>query len=88
MGPFIVADDKRNLKARIRAEMRRQSVSKDEEIFARELMNKGWLIATSGDFAEKVNQRRESGIEKIYFQVWETKDREPVELLAGILKSI
>jgi alkanesulfonate monooxygenase SsuD/methylene tetrahydromethanopterin reductase-like flavin-dependent oxidoreductase (luciferase family) len=88
MGPFIVAGDKRGLRTRVRAEMRRQGISKDEDVFTRELTTKGWLIATSGDFAQKVNQRREIGIEKIYFQIWETKDSEPVELLAGILKNL
>ena len=88
MGPFIVADDKRELRTRVRAEMRRQAVSKDEDVFTRELSSKGWLIATPGDFAEKVNQRREIGIEKIYFQIWETKDRGPIKLLAEILKNL
>jgi len=88
MGPFITAENNRGLQAKIRSEMRRQSVSKDEGVFARELVSKGWLVATSADFAEEANRRREQGIEKIYFQVWDTKDLESVELLAGILKNI
>jgi alkanesulfonate monooxygenase SsuD/methylene tetrahydromethanopterin reductase-like flavin-dependent oxidoreductase (luciferase family) len=88
MAPFILADNKRGLQARIRSEMKRQSVSKDEEVFAKELVSKGWLVATPADFAEEVGRRREQGIEKIYFQIWDTKDLEPVEMLTWILKNL
>jgi alkanesulfonate monooxygenase SsuD/methylene tetrahydromethanopterin reductase-like flavin-dependent oxidoreductase (luciferase family) len=88
MAPFLVADDNRGLRTKVRAEMRRQGVSKDEDVFLRELAGTGWLVATSGEFAQRVNQRREQGIEKIYFQTWQPKDIEPIKLLAGILKHI
>jgi alkanesulfonate monooxygenase SsuD/methylene tetrahydromethanopterin reductase-like flavin-dependent oxidoreductase (luciferase family) len=87
MGPFLLADDKRGLRARIKTQMRQQGVNKDEDVFMRKLINSGWLIGTTGDFAEEVNQRRELGIEKIYFQIWDTKDKELIELLASVLKS-
>ena len=69
------------LKARLRREMRKRGVSKDEEVFSRGLRKSGWLVGTAVDFPESVNSLRERGVEKFYFQVWETGDREEIELL-------
>ena len=88
MGAFIIADDKRSLRTRIRAAMRNQGVSKDEDVFARELSDKGWIIGTPGEFAGQVNRLRERGVEKIYFQILYGGDREMLEPLAGLLKTI
>ena len=88
MGQFVIAENKRGLRARIRAEMRRQGVSKDDDVFARELAKRGCTAATTGDFAHEVNRLREVGVEKIYFQTWDTKDREQIDLLAGVLKGL
>jgi alkanesulfonate monooxygenase SsuD/methylene tetrahydromethanopterin reductase-like flavin-dependent oxidoreductase (luciferase family) len=88
MGQFIIAEDKRGLKARVRADMRRQGVSKDEDVYMHELLSRGCAVATTGDFAEGVNKLRDKGVEKIYFQTWDTKDWEQIHLLATVLKGL
>ncbi len=88
MGAFIVAQSPGRLKARLRREMRKRGVSKDEEVFSRGLKKSGWLVGTAVDFPDSVNRLRERGVEKFYFQVWETGDREEIELLAGVLKGM
>jgi alkanesulfonate monooxygenase SsuD/methylene tetrahydromethanopterin reductase-like flavin-dependent oxidoreductase (luciferase family) len=88
MGQFIIAESKGSLRTRVRAEMKRRGVSKDEEVFVRELTNVGCMVATTENFPEQVNPLRQLGVEKIYFQTWETGDREQIELLAGVLKGL
>jgi alkanesulfonate monooxygenase SsuD/methylene tetrahydromethanopterin reductase-like flavin-dependent oxidoreductase (luciferase family) len=88
MGSFMVAGSAAQLKTRLRRQMRKQGVSKDEDVYLRELRKSGWLVGTEGDFPERVNELRERGIEKFYFQIWETKEREQIEQLARVLKGI
>ena len=88
MGQFIIAENKRSLSARIKSEMRRQGANKDEEVFARELAARGCAAATVSDFPAGVNSLRDVGVEKIYFQTWDTKDKEQIELLSGVLKGL
>ncbi len=86
MGPFIVADDKRGLRTRVRSVMRKQGVNKDEEVFSRELSKKGWVVGTQAEFAEQVNGLRERGVQKIYFQTFSTEEWEFIEPLASALR--
>lgn len=88
MGQFIIAEDKRSLKTKVRADMRRLGVSKDEDVYTRELLNRGCTVATAGDFAAGVNKLRDLGVEKIYFQTWEIGDWEQIRLLATVLKEL
>jgi len=88
MGSFMVAGSASQLKTRLRKEMRKKGVSKDEDAYARDLRKSGWLVGTEADFPESVNKLRERGVGKFYFQTWETKDREQLELLAGVLKGM
>lgn len=55
---------------------------------ARDLRKSGWLVGTRADFPESVNKLRERGVEKFYFQTWETKDRGQLGLLARVLKGM
>jgi hypothetical protein len=88
MGSFMIAGSAAQLRARLRREMRKKGVSKDEDAYARDLKKDGWLIGTEGDFPESVNELRERGVEKFYFQIWDTKKREEMELLAKVLKDM
>jgi alkanesulfonate monooxygenase SsuD/methylene tetrahydromethanopterin reductase-like flavin-dependent oxidoreductase (luciferase family) len=88
MGPFMVAGSTAQLKTRLRKQMRTKGVSKDEDVYLRELRKNGWLVGTEGDFPERVNELRERGVEKFYFQVWDTKEIGQMELLASILKGM
>jgi alkanesulfonate monooxygenase SsuD/methylene tetrahydromethanopterin reductase-like flavin-dependent oxidoreductase (luciferase family) len=88
MGQFIIGEDNRDLRSRVRAEMRRVGVSKDEDPFIRELKGRGCTVGTSGNFADEVNGLREKGVERIYFQTWDTSDRRQIDLLAAALRKL
>jgi alkanesulfonate monooxygenase SsuD/methylene tetrahydromethanopterin reductase-like flavin-dependent oxidoreductase (luciferase family) len=88
MGPFIVAENASQLRARVGREMRRRGIAGDEEVQVEALRKRGWLVGITDDFRETVNRLRERGVEKFYFQALETSDRDHVELLASILKEM
>ncbi len=88
MGQFIIGENKKGLSAAVKAEMKRQGVSKDEGVFTRELVARGCSVATPGDFADDINRLRDTGVERIYFQTWDTKNRDQIDLLAGVLKGL
>lgn len=86
-GPFMLAQNSAQLRGRLRGDMRRRGVSRDEDVHARSLRKSGWLVGTVSDFAEGVNSLRERGVEKFYFQFLET-EAEQIRLLASVLKGI
>jgi len=88
MGSFVIAGNASQLKTRLRREMRKRGVSKDEDAYARDLRKSGWLVATERDFPESVNKLRERGVERFYFQTWEPEDRDHLGLLARTLKGM
>ena len=88
MGAFVIAENAAQLKARLRKHMRGRGVAKDEDAYAKALRKGGWLVGTAADFPESVNRLRERGVGKFYFQVWETKRRDEIELLASVLTAM
>lgn len=86
MGLFIIADSKRSLSNRTKSYMRATGMSGDPDSMAQKLAFKGILCGTCEEFVEQVNERRKAGIEKFYFQVLDTKDKEMVRLLTKTLK--
>jgi alkanesulfonate monooxygenase SsuD/methylene tetrahydromethanopterin reductase-like flavin-dependent oxidoreductase (luciferase family) len=88
MGSFMVAGSTAQLKTRLRKQMRARGVSKDEDVYLRELRKSGWLVGTESELPGHVNELRERGVEKFYFQIWETKERDQMEMLARVLKGM
>jgi len=88
MGPFMIAENDSGLRRKARAEMRRTGVSKDVGAFIEELRRGDRIVETVKNFPSAINRRREAGLDKIYFQTWDTGDAESVELLAGALKAL
>jgi len=88
MAPFIIAENARDLQGRIRSEMRREGVTKDESVYSRELAKKGWLIASTKDFPGRVNELREIGVGRFYYQIWQTEETTSIDLLTEVLKSV
>jgi alkanesulfonate monooxygenase SsuD/methylene tetrahydromethanopterin reductase-like flavin-dependent oxidoreductase (luciferase family) len=88
MGQFIIGENRQGLRAAVKAEMKRQGVNKDEGVFTRELVARGCPVATSSDFADDVNRLRDAGVERIYFQTWNTRNTNQIDLLAGVLKGL
>ncbi len=88
MGPFVIAQNSARLKARLRREMQKNRAGGDEDLYARSLRKRGWLVGTERDFPDAVNELRERGVEGFYFQVWDTEDKDQVDLLAKVLKAM
>jgi len=88
MGPFVIAENEAELRRKARVEMRRENVDKDPEHSIKELRRRGLTVETAKNFAHRVNERREAGIDKFYFRISDTDDMRSVELLAGVLKDL
>jgi alkanesulfonate monooxygenase SsuD/methylene tetrahydromethanopterin reductase-like flavin-dependent oxidoreductase (luciferase family) len=87
MGPFIVAETAGQLRTKLRTNMRQGGTSGDEDAHLRKLRKSGWIAGTAGDFPAEVGKFREKGVERFYFQAWETKERGEIELLSQVLKN-
>jgi alkanesulfonate monooxygenase SsuD/methylene tetrahydromethanopterin reductase-like flavin-dependent oxidoreductase (luciferase family) len=88
MGPFVVAESEAKLRARLRGEMRKKGATGDEDAYARTLKKGGWLVGVTDDFVSSVNELRERGVDKFYFQLWDPAEREQIDFLAGVLKGM
>lgn len=88
MGPFIIAESEANLRNKVRAEMRRAGISKDPELYTKELRGRGRIVETLDGFGDAVNLFRQKGVEKFYFQILNPSDRESIVLLADALKKL
>ena len=88
MGPFVIAENAASLKERLKRGMRENRASGDEDAYARALRKRGWLLGTERDFPDCVNELRERGVGKFYFQVWDTGNKEQVDLLARVLRGM
>jgi alkanesulfonate monooxygenase SsuD/methylene tetrahydromethanopterin reductase-like flavin-dependent oxidoreductase (luciferase family) len=85
--PFLIAESKRELDARIRRHMKGKDIDDSPEGAKKRLEQRGVLCGVIDDFVSKVNKRREMGIEKFYFQVLYPEDKAMVETLTNTLKT-
>ncbi|MDA4112764.1 MAG: LLM class flavin-dependent oxidoreductase [Thaumarchaeota archaeon] len=88
MAGFVTAEDSAAFRASIRRLMRKRGVAKEEEVFIREMRERGWFMGTPDEIAPEINRARERGIEKIYFQMWQTADKEPIRIISEVLRGL
>jgi alkanesulfonate monooxygenase SsuD/methylene tetrahydromethanopterin reductase-like flavin-dependent oxidoreductase (luciferase family) len=87
MGPFLIAETKSELDARIRRHLNARHIDDTPEGAKRRLEQQGIFCGLIDDFVAQVNKRRDIGIEKFYFQVLYPEDRAMVDILTDTLKS-
>jgi len=86
MGTFLIGENTRELKenASRHAELFRIAGGADAAIEM--LRGRGAFLGTVKEFVGQVNERLEAGIQKFYFQILNTQNREMVNLLTRTLK--
>jgi len=88
MAPFVIAENSTDLEARVKRFMRRRGASGSVQSYLKELKaNSGVIAGTADGFVSQLNERIELGIEKFYFQVLDTSDRQPEDLLTDTLRT-
>ena len=88
MAPFLIAENREQLEECAKRLMRQSGSGGSVETFLKSLREETGVIAgVVGDFIAQVNERLDAGIEKFYFQVRDTNDRGPVDLLCRTLRT-
>jgi len=88
VSPFIIAENRRKLGEKVRARIRKERARNGEEWYIRELRSAGWLVETQEGLCERVNQFRDVGVDKLYFQILDPGDKESTELVADVLRRV
>lgn len=86
-GPFIIARNRRELEKKVASWVRRRGSAAKFETAISELKAGGTIVGTSDEFSAQLNEHIGWGVEKFYFQVLDTNDKESVKLLTETLKS-
>jgi alkanesulfonate monooxygenase SsuD/methylene tetrahydromethanopterin reductase-like flavin-dependent oxidoreductase (luciferase family) len=85
MGSFIIGDSRRELSNAIRAHTKAMGMPSGPDS-EKMLISRGILCGTREEFVAQVNERRDAGIEKFYFQLWSHQGLETRKLLTEFLK--
>jgi len=86
MGTFLIGENNRELKENASSHARAFGIEGGAEAAMNWIKERGGFCGTTEEFVSEVNQRREAGIQKFYFQILNTKNRRMVELLTRTLK--
>jgi alkanesulfonate monooxygenase SsuD/methylene tetrahydromethanopterin reductase-like flavin-dependent oxidoreductase (luciferase family) len=87
MGYSILAENKRDLKKRLRHYASLVKIAGGEEEVLKRIRAKGVICGDAENFVAEVNKRRDAGIQRFYFQVLDPKDMGMLDLLVQTLKN-
>lgn len=87
MGYSILAENKHDLKKRMRYYARFAKLTGGEGELEKRIRLKGVICGDVENFVEEVNKRRDAGIKRFYFQVLNPEDKEMFDLVAATLKN-
>jgi alkanesulfonate monooxygenase SsuD/methylene tetrahydromethanopterin reductase-like flavin-dependent oxidoreductase (luciferase family) len=87
MTSFIISDNKQELGIRVKRFMKLRGMEDNSKDVIKKLIRRGIFCGTIDEFVSQVNDYLNAGIEKFYFQVLDTKDKEMINLLTDILKN-
>jgi alkanesulfonate monooxygenase SsuD/methylene tetrahydromethanopterin reductase-like flavin-dependent oxidoreductase (luciferase family) len=86
MGSFLIAENRNQLEAKLK---KRPELSKIYgSIKVDELKQLGVLCGTVDELTSQLNELSEAGVDKFYFQILDTGDKEMVDLLTDTLKKL
>ncbi len=86
MGTFLLGENNRELKENASRLARTFGIEGGAEAAIERVKQRGGFCGTTEEFMGQVNERREVGIEKFYFQLLDTENKEMVNLLTRTLK--
>lgn len=64
------------------------NINEAVDVYKRRLEQRGAIVGTVRDFADKINERLDWGIQEFYFQHLDPQDTDSIELLSDTLKGI
>jgi alkanesulfonate monooxygenase SsuD/methylene tetrahydromethanopterin reductase-like flavin-dependent oxidoreductase (luciferase family) len=80
--PFIIGENQTDLEPRIT----QYSKLTGTRLTAEELRERGVLCGKVDDFRSQLNELIEAGVQRLYFQILNAKDKEMIDLLTGTLR--
>lgn len=86
MWPFIIADNQRNLESLVKLYMRAWRITGNVESAIPKLRKNGILYGKVNEVVDQINEFRESGVEKFYFNVLDGRDKGMIDMLTHTLK--
>lgn len=86
MGTFLLGENNRELKGNASRLASFFGIEGGSDAAIARVMQRGGFCGTTEEFVRQVNERRELGIEKFYFQLLDTENRGMVNLLTRTLK--
>ncbi len=86
MGTFLIGENNRELKENASRLGSFLGIEGGAEAAIERVKQRGGFCGTPEEFVRQVNERREVGIEKFYFQLLDTRNKEMVDLLTETLK--
>jgi alkanesulfonate monooxygenase SsuD/methylene tetrahydromethanopterin reductase-like flavin-dependent oxidoreductase (luciferase family) len=87
MGPFVIAETRDQLERKIAKNAELYKARFESSLKPDEIRKNGGLCGTVDEFTSQLNGFAEAGVEKFYFQILDTEDKEMVDLLANTLKN-
>ena len=88
MGPFAIAETKDQLEKKLAKNADLYKLRFESSLKPEEIRKNGGLCGTVDEFTSQLTDFTEAGVEKFYFQILDTEDKEMVDLLANTLKNM
>ncbi len=86
MGTFLIGESNRELNGNASRFAKLRGIAGGAEAAIERVKQNGAFCGTVEEFVSQMNERREAGIERFYFQLLDTRNKEMVELLTETLK--
>ncbi|MGO9645768.1 MAG: LLM class flavin-dependent oxidoreductase [Candidatus Bathyarchaeia archaeon] len=88
MGGFVIAETRDQLERKIAKNAELYKARFESSLKPDEIRKNGGLCGTVDEVTSQLNDLTEAGVEKFYFQILDTEDKEMVNLLTSTLKSM
>ena len=86
MGTFLIGENNREVKENASSHAKVFGIAGGAEAAMEGIKKRGGFCGTTEDIVAQVNERRAAGIQKFYFQVLNTENKEMVNLLTRTIK--
>ncbi|GEM_PF-601113 len=87
MGTFVISNTRSGFEQKIEVYKKRRNINDSSEVVIKNLRARGIICGTSEEVIAEIVARNNAGVDKFYFQIIDTKDREMVDTLTETLRS-
>jgi alkanesulfonate monooxygenase SsuD/methylene tetrahydromethanopterin reductase-like flavin-dependent oxidoreductase (luciferase family) len=88
MAPFFIGESDSDLKGRVKRYLESNGLQEKVEDQISEFKQSGILCGTPDDFTAQLNEKRETGLRRFYFQLADPSDKAAAEVLTKTLRKI